>query len=90
MKDAKLKAYTNEKLPYYLLKFEALLQNNKYFVANKYTLVDLAMFDFVEEIDEYTVNHLAAYPLLNAHRQMVMQRPNIAAYLQSGRRTPNF
>lgn len=90
-KEAKLKAYASEKLPFYLNKFENILikAGGKHFVAKMFTLVDLAMFDFVEEVDEIT-NSLQAYPTLQALREAVKARPNIAKYLASGRRTPNF
>jgi protein disulfide-isomerase-like protein len=91
--NTKREKYTRETLPEWLRYFEAVLRNNgagrgahAYFVGHSLSVVDLYAFDVLSMQLGLDPSCLVQYPLLNSFFYTTATRPNIAAYLQSGRR----
>jgi len=89
-KEQKLKDFRDVKCPFFLDKFEALLQNggSEFFVGGKLSWADLAVFECLESFD-----HLVGvdkHPLLAKLRATVEARPNIKKYLSDPHRPKNF
>jgi glutathione S-transferase len=75
------KAKFNEQgKPKWLGYFESILKRNAngmaFFVGDKISLADIAMYNVLENED------LNAFPLLKAHRERIAARPNIADWLK--------
>ncbi|CAN7184585.1 glutathione S-transferase [Pseudoduganella sp. LjRoot289] len=95
-KEAKKRAadFTAERIPKYLGYFEQILQNNggRHIVGRRLSYVDLSLFQLIEGLRYAFPKAMAklepSWPGLAALRDMVAQRPNIAAYLASRRRIP--
>lgn len=85
-----------QRIPGFMDYFEQVLQNNpgrgNYLVGSRLSYVDLSMFQLLEGLHYAYPKAMArlapSWPGLAALREMVAQRPNIAAYLGSRRRIP--
>jgi glutathione S-transferase len=89
--------FVSRRMPQMLGYFESLLQRNqategKYLVSSGFTYVDLSMFQVLEGLAYAFPNAFEiakpSIPSLLALRDRIAERPNIAAYLASERRTP--
>jgi len=87
--------YVANVMPKKLAEFETLLKANVeshklttevYFVASSLNMADLMVFDMLELCLRLDAKVLDALPLLKQHHAQIAARPNIAAYLASGRR----
>lgn len=85
--------FVDETLPYWVDKFEALLKQNDggdgWFVGNKLTYADIAVFDFFDNFSDYIQLDVSLLmskeqaPKLSALWQKVRDLPAIAAYVDS-------
>jgi glutathione S-transferase len=91
------KNYRDVNLKYILTRFETMLNKKKkdstehdtiYFVGDKITIADICVFDYMEENAPF-INFNDDIPTLLAFRDGIASRPNIAAYINSERRSPN-
>lgn len=89
------KHFTAERMPKFLGYFEKALaaQDKKHpFIAGRLSYADLSLFQVVAGLLYAFPRTLAAqakdYPLLMGLHERIALRPNIAAYLASGRRIP--
>jgi len=93
---AKIRAhdFIDHRIPKFMGYFERVLKQNpdsdRYMVGHGLTYVDLSMFQLIDGLF-YAFPHATQrfgehYPLLTALHDTVIQRPNINAYLESGRR----
>jgi glutathione S-transferase len=95
-KEAKARAneFITHRIPKFLGYFERVLQQNAdgpaHAVGNALTYVDLSLFQVVEGLRYAFPKAMRSseneHPALIALHDMVARRPNIAAYLKSGRR----
>ena len=90
------KQFTRDRLPKYLEYFESVLDRNAsgrgFMVGRSLTYVDLSMFQLIAGLRYAFPKTMAKLerdiPGLEALHDKVAARPNIAAYLASGRRIP--
>jgi len=67
---------------------EELLKKTKtnYIAGNEFTIADASWFDVVDNHLRLDSTHLDKFPLCKGLYERIKARPNIAAYLKSGRR----
>jgi glutathione S-transferase len=90
-KQTALKQFRSD-LKYLLLKLEDILKKNgggEYFVGDKFSWIDLAVFDILDETEPIN-NFWNEIPTLTQLRETVAARPRIAQYLKSDRRQFNY
>jgi len=93
---ARTKNFLKHRVPKYMDYFERILSTNpdgdKHAVGASLTYVDLSLFQVMEGLNYAFPRALKSfddkYPRLAALREAVRKRPNVARYLQSGRRIP--
>lgn len=87
-------AFIDNRIPKFMSYFERVLKQNpagdQFMVGDALTYVDLSMFQLIDGLQYAFPRALKRfdeqYPRLAALHDAVIERPNIAAYLQSGRR----
>ncbi len=93
---ARSTAFIKDRIPKFLGYFERMLSTSPsdegFILGNGLTYVDLSLFQVMEGLHYAFPKAMKAsegsYPRLAALREKVSKRPNIAAYLKSGRRLP--
>ncbi|GFN73806.1 glutathione s-transferase [Plakobranchus ocellatus] len=85
-----LKKYVEEEVPKYLGFLEGLLKKNGtgYFVGSGTTLADIAVYDFIFNLNENHSGVLETFPLIKGHKEKIASLPNIKAYLDVRKPTP--
>jgi glutathione S-transferase len=86
------KEVVEKDLPKWFGFFEALLKKNGsgYFVGNKISLADIYVISLTEEARHAKLG-IDAFPLLFAHIDTILSRPNLASYVADPKRyPPNF
>jgi len=84
--------FVQKVLPEWLRSLEKVLRQHRdgtEWVVSQFSFADLALFQIVDAISKNIsggADVLKQYPLLLAHRDRVILRPNIKAYLNSDRR----
>lgn len=64
--------------------------NTAHWVGNGFTFVDAIMWAYLEIVRAISNDTLKKYSALMEFKQKFEARPNIAAYLKSGRRPPTY
>ncbi|WP_109125363.1 glutathione S-transferase [Dyella sp. C11] len=88
------KAFCEQRIPKFLDYFEHVLEHGdgRHAVGRRHSYVDLSLFQLMSGLDYAFPKTLKKVqrrtPHLRALRDRVAERPNIAAYLASGRRIP--
>ena len=79
--------YRDVDLKNILVKFDGWIKKNggQYFVGDKVTIADIAVFDYMEENMPF-INFEEDIPSLMQFRQQIASRQNISAYIHSERR----
>jgi glutathione S-transferase len=92
---ARAAEFRQERLPKFLDYFERVLEANpkkRFLVGSRVTYVDLSLFQMIDGLRYAFPRALKKqakhYPKVFAHSDLVAERPNIAAYLESKRRIP--
>jgi len=84
--------YVNEVLKLWLGYFETLLLKNSgghgFFVGDNLSIGDFAVYEILDVHNFHFPDSLSSFPLLKQFHARIESRPNIAAYLKSGRRVP--
>jgi len=68
------------------LEYQLKKNGHKYFVSDNVTYADFLLFEMVDIMPKLIPGILDAFPLLRDFHARVESRPNIAAYIASGRR----
>ncbi|ESO82572.1 hypothetical protein LOTGIDRAFT_134409 [Lottia gigantea] len=72
-----------ENIPAYLRKNEKIMQDSGYFVGDKLSLADIAVYDLTNFFMRRDPNLMTPYPKLSASRKLIETYPGIAAYIKS-------
>jgi glutathione S-transferase len=80
--------YIDGPLKKYLGIYEDILKNtgNQFIAGKDITFADFSLWEMLDISNTLAPSTFAQYPLLHAYYQRIAERPNIKAYLASGRR----